>query len=156
MRSPAGDCRQPAPVMSAGEVDVTVVRAAGGSTCIYMVMDILADRCCQTRESIAYPSRRTSLTCLVKQRVGVRGTDLRLAVLLQPGDDAGGESVKGGHADGRIEGLEQLVGDALELQEEGSMSVGGGGGGGLRVAWGQAPTTRNLTWSGTCGASWVG
>ena len=59
------------------------------------------------------------------ERRGGRGEwYLWLAVLLQPGDDAGGEGVEGGHTDGRVEGLEQLVRDALELQGGGaSMSL---------------------------------
>ena len=41
-----------------------------------------------------------------------------LAVLLQPGDDAGGEDLEAAHADGRVERLKQLVRHALELHTQ--------------------------------------
>ncbi len=41
---------------------------------------------------------------------------LRLAVFLQPGDNAGGEGVETGHTDGGVEGLEELISYALKLQ----------------------------------------
>ena len=39
---------------------------------------------------------------------------LWFAILLQPGDNTRGESIKAGHTDGGVKGLKQLVSYALE------------------------------------------
>ena len=41
---------------------------------------------------------------------------LRLAVLLQPADNAAGESVKASHTDAGVKRLEQLISNTLKLK----------------------------------------